>query len=304
MQTQIFKVEQDQVGSRLDNFLLLKLSDKTRSYIKNLIQKGQVLVNDNQLKAGYSLRLNDNVCVSIEDPIPTDINPENIPLDIVYQDDDLAVINKPQGMVVHPSSGCYSGTLVNALMYHMKDLSGINGEIRPGIVHRLDKDTSGLIVIAKNDTSHVNLAEQIQQKTCKRIYQAIVYGVVKQDEGVIETYLNRGHSERKKIFVVRKGEGKLAITHYRVLKRFKGFTLVEYELKTGRTHQIRVHSSYIGHPVVGDPVYCKVEDKFGLKGQLLHAINLSFTHPKTNKFMSFSASLPEYFKNFLNKLEN
>ncbi len=304
MQELIFIVDKADIQQRLDSFLLTKMQDCTRSHIKNMIQNSQVSVNDKTVKAGYSLRQGDRVSVSVLEPVSTDINPENIPLNIVYQDDDLAVINKPQGMVVHPSSGCYSGTLVNALLYCMKDLSGINGEIRPGIVHRLDKDTSGLIIIAKNDKAHVDLAKQIQDKVCKRNYKALVYGSLKQDSGVIQTNLQRGIHERKKIFVVRPNEGKVAITHYKVLTRYKGYTLVEYELKTGRTHQIRVHSTYIGHPIVGDKTYYNQVDKTGLAGQLLHAYKISFYHPTTKQLMEFTCPLPDYFENFINTLQN
>ena len=297
-------IVKDEANIRLDNFVLGKQPNLTRSHIKNLIQSGQVTVNSQIKKAGYMLRQGDIIDVKIPEPQNTDILPENINLDIVYQDKDLAVINKPQGMVVHPASGCYSGTLVNALLYNIKDLSGINGEIRPGIVHRLDKDTSGLIIVAKNDAAHVDLAKQIQQKICKRIYIALVYGNITKDEGTIQTYLGRGKIERKKIFVVRQGEGKLAITNFKVLQRFKGYTLVEYELKTGRTHQIRVHSAYIGHPIVGDKVYFKGEDKTSLKGQLLHAYKISFYQPTTKQLLSFSVPLPNYFENFLQHLKN
>ena len=298
-----FCTESNDKNKRLDMFLLEKLQDKTRSFIKNLIEKGLVTVGGRVVKAGYKLGIGEEIEIEIPDPIPTDILPENIPLNIVYEDSDLMVINKPQGMVVHPASGCYTGTLVNALMYHIKDLSGINGELRPGIVHRLDKDTAGLLLIAKNDMAHVSLAEQIKEKSCKRRYKALVFGNPKDDEGVITTYLNRGFNERKKIFVVREGEGKIAITHYKVIKRFKGYALMEYELKTGRTHQIRVHSQYIGHPVVGDPVYSKVQDKFDLKGQLLVAYNIEFTHPRSGERLSFEIPLPDYFEDVLSKLD-
>ncbi len=298
----IFVIKEEDKGERLDKFLQGRLSDRTRSFIKNLIEKDEVSVNGASVKAGYSLKVNDEIEVNIPEPIPTDVLPEDIPLDIVYEDSDLLVINKPQGMVVHPSSGCYTGTLVNALLYHIKDLSGINGELRPGIVHRLDKDTAGLLLVAKNDFAHASLAEQIKEKSCKRIYNALVFGSLKDDKGNITTYLNRGTNERKKIFVVGPGEGKIAITNYKVLARYKGYTLVEYELKTGRTHQIRVHSSHIGHPVVGDPVYSKVKDNFGLKGQLLVAKKISFAHPRTGEIMSFEIKLPDYFEAVLNKL--
>ncbi len=304
MQQLTFTIDSQDVQQRLDSFLSAKMVELTRSHIKNMIQKDQVVVNGKVVKAGYMLKLGDVVSLDMPEPTCTDINPENIPLDIVYQDQDLAVINKKQGMVTHPSSGCYSGTLVNALLYHIKDLSGINGEIRPGIVHRLDKDTSGLIVIAKNDKAHISLAKQIQDKVCKRNYLALVYGSLKQEEGTIQTNLKRGEHERKKIFVVRPNEGKVAITNYKVKTRYKGYTLVEYELKTGRTHQIRVHSTYIGHPIVGDKTYYKTIDKTGLDGQLLHAYKIGFNHPTTGEFMQFTCPLPDYFEKFLNTLQN
>ena len=292
-------------GIRLDNFVLEKLNDRTRSYIKNLIDNDKVLVNGKVVKAGYKVKENDVVTVEIEDAVSTDIVPEDIPLDIVYEDEDLAVINKKQGMVVHPARGCYSGTLVNAIMHHMNKLSSINGEIRPGIVHRLDKDTSGLIVIAKNDKTHLALQKQIQSKECHRIYRAICLGKFRQEEGVIQNYLARGKTEHQKIFVVREGEGRLAITNYKVLKVSGGFSYVEFELKTGRTHQIRVHSAHLGHPVIGDPLYGRKDDRFNfLNGQLLHAYKLEFTHPTTNEKMEFTADFPEYFKDFLNKFVN
>ncbi len=295
----------DVAGSRLDNFLLEKLNDRTRSYIKTLIDNDKVFVNGKVVKAGYKVKLDDKIEVEIEDVVSTDIVAEDIPLDIVYEDDDLAVINKKQGMVVHPARGYYSGTLVNAIMYHINKLSSINGEIRPGIVHRLDKDTSGLIVIAKNDKAHLDLQKQIQTKECHRVYRAIIYGKFREDEGIIENYLARGKTEHQKIFVVREGEGRLAITKYKILKTVKGFSYVEFELKTGRTHQIRVHASHLGHPIVGDPLYGRKDERFDfLNGQLLHAYKLEFTHPKTKEKMEFVADLPDYFEDFLNKFLN
>ena len=292
-------------GLRLDNYLLQNLNDRTRSYIKNLIDNDKVFVNGKVVKAGYKVKESDKISVEVEDVKPTDILPEDIPLDIVYEDDDLAVINKKQGMVVHPARGCYSGTLVNAIMHHMNKLSSINGEVRPGIVHRLDKDTSGLIVIAKNDKTHLELQKQIQSKECHRIYRAVVYGKFKEDEGVIENYLARGKTEHQKIFVVREGEGRLAITHYKTLKTVKGFSYMEFELKTGRTHQIRVHCSHLGHPIVGDSVYGRKDERFDyLNGQLLHAHKLIFTHPRTKEKMEFVANIPSYFEEFINKFVN
>lgn len=296
-------IDEKDKGTRLDVYVQKIYSDRTRSFIKNLIEKGDITVNGESVKAGFSLRAGDIVDVEVPEPISTDINPENIPLDIVYEDSDLLVINKPQGMVVHPASGCYTGTLVNALLYHIKDLSGINGELRPGIVHRLDKDTAGLLLVAKNDFAHVSLAEQIKEKSCKRIYKAIVQGHLKEKEGQITTYLNRGTNERKKIFVVPMGRGKIAITNYRVLEEFKGYSLVEYELKTGRTHQIRVHSAFIGHPILGDKVYGKPDDKWGLVGQALCACKISFTHPRTGETMTFEVPLPDWFNKVLDDLK-
>lgn len=291
-------ITKDNVGERLDNFLLTQV-DKTRSGIKKLIESGNVQVNGQVVKAGYALRKGDEIVAEVPDPVPTDILPEDIGLDIVYQDDDIAVINKPQGMVVHPSSGCYSGTLVNALLYNIKDLSGINGEIRPGIVHRLDKDTSGLIMIAKNDKAHVELQRQIQDKTCHRIYRALVKGRFP-ESGTITTYIARGHDNRKKMYVVREGEGKIAITDYRSIEYFNKCTYVEFSLRTGRTHQIRVHCAHMGHPIIGDKTYGTAEE--GLAGQLLHAYKIVFVHPSTREMMSFTAPLPRYFQDYLDKL--
>ena len=300
-----FEFTVDVCGARLDNFLLEKLEDRTRSYIKTLIDNDKVFVNDKVVKAGYKVKMGDKISVEIEEVKSTDILAEDIPLDIVYEDEDLAVINKKQGMVVHPARGCYSGTLVNAIMYHMNKLSSVNGEVRPGIVHRLDKDTSGLIVIAKNDKTHLELQKQIQTKECHRIYRAIVHGKFREDEGVIENYLARGKTEHQKIFVVREGEGRLAITKYKTLKTHQGFSYMEFELKTGRTHQIRVHCSHFGHPIVGDPVYGRKDERFDyLNGQLLHAYKLEFTHPTTKEKMEFVAEIPDYFKDFLDKFVN
>ena len=300
-----FEFTVDVCGARLDNFLLEKLEDRTRSYIKTLIDNDKVLVNDKVVKAGYKVKMGDKISVEIEEVKSTDILAEDIPLDIVYEDEDLAVINKKQGMVVHPARGCYSGTLVNAIMYHMNKLSSINGEVRPGIVHRLDKDTSGLIVIAKNDKTHLELQKQIQTKECHRIYRAIVHGKFREDEGVVENYLARGKTEHQKIFVVREGEGRHAITKYKTLKTHQGFSYMEFELKTGRTLQIRVHCSHFGHPIVGDPVYGRKDERFDyLNGQLLHAYKLEFTHPTTKEKMEFVAEIPDYFKDFLDKFVN
>lgn len=294
-----FLVFETDANKRLDIFLLEKFPDRTRSFLKNLIEKEKVFVNDKLVKSGYKLKQNDSISVILPEPELVDIVAENIPIDIVYEDEYLAVINKPQNMVVHPAGSLKSGTLVNALMYHMKSLSSINGEVRPGIVHRLDKDTSGLIVIAKDDKTHLSLQKQIQEKTCHRIYRAVAYGKFNQEEGTIETCLARGRSQHEKIFVVPFGQGRIAITNYKVLDYNKGFSYVEYELKTGRTHQIRVHSSHLNHPIVGDKLYGKKGEKFNLVGQLLHAYKLVFVHPVTGENMEFCAELPDYFQKFL-----
>lgn len=288
------------VKTRLDMFLLDSLKDYTRSFIKNLITDKKVLVNKNPVKAGYILKPNDEVQVEDLAPVETNILPEDIDIDIVYEDKDIVVVNKKQGMVVHPAGKLKSNTLVNALLYKVKDLSGIGGKIRPGIVHRIDKDTSGLLVVAKNDFSHLNLQKQIQNKTCHRVYLAVCYGRFKNGEGDIENYLARGKTRHDKIFVVNKNDGKYAKTHYKELKYNSKFSLVEFTLYTGRTHQIRVHSAYYHHEIVGDKLYGR-EENFNLNGQLLHAYKLEFIHPRTNKKMSFTSKLPDYFEEFLKK---
>jgi len=294
-----FLTEQKDVGKRLDIFLLENFDGCTRSHIKNLIEKKLVKIDEKLItKAGFLLKNGQNIAVDmiLPEQISTEAE-ENVPFEIVYQDKDLAVINKPQGVVVHPSSTTKNGTLVNGLLAHIKDLSGINGQLRPGIVHRLDKDTSGLLVIAKNDFAHVDLAEQIKNKTCHRNYIALLDGNLKNDEGHIETYIKRDPKDRKKMSVQK--DGRLAITDYKVLKRFAKTCLVEFMLQTGRTHQIRVHAKYLGHPVVGDKVYGKEVKE--LNGQLLHAYKLSFTHPRTKKVLTFEIPLPSYFENYLHK---
>lgn len=296
-------VTTEYVGYRLDTFLYELDSEHTRSHYKNEIELGNVLVNGKKVKAGYSLKLNDNVFIKEYIPVEMNLSPENIDIDIVYEDDDLVVINKAQGMVVHPAVGNYSGTLVNALLYHIKNLSGINGVVRPGIVHRLDKDTSGLMVVAKNDKAHVNLSEQIATKTCKRCYIALHDGTPKDKEGVVINYLTRDTKNRLKYMVSKIDDGKYSESHYRVLNKYNGYSLIEWELKTGRTHQIRVHSAYIHHPIVGDTLYNPNPCKFKLDGQLLHSYKLEFTHPTTNKLMQFEIGLPEYFQNIIDKLE-
>ena len=294
-----FEVEENCVGQRLDVYLAEHIEGVSRSLIKNLIDTNKIDVNGKVVKAGYKVCLGDNIVAELPEVEVADILPENIPLNIVYEDDDIVVVNKPQGMVVHPAGKLKTGTLVNALMFHTKNLSGINGKIRPGIVHRIDKDTSGLLVVAKNDFAHTNLQQQIQNKTCHRLYKAVCYGVFQNKKGIIVTDLARGKEHHEMIYVVPKGQGRYAETHYEVVAENRGFSLVKFELKTGRTHQIRVHAKHIGHPVVGDKLYGRKDEKFGLAGQLLHAERLVLTHPRTNERMEFFAPLPDYFEDFL-----
>ncbi len=300
MQTFTFIVSAEDKGERLDSYLAHSLENVTRSRVKNLIEEGVVFIGEKCVtKSGYTLKESDCVLITFDEPTELTAFAEDLPLDIVYEDGDLLVINKAQGMVTHPASGSPSGTLVNALLYHVKDLSGINGVLRPGIVHRLDKDTSGLIMVAKNDKAHLSLSAQIAEKTAKRYYIALVDGNFKEDCGVIEQPIARHRTERKKMAVDK--DGRVAKTAFKILERFKNYTLVEYELFTGRTHQIRVHSSYIHHPVVGDSVYGG-SNKFHLDGQLLHAFRLELTHPSTGQRMSFEAKIPIYFEKVLEKL--
>lgn len=299
-----FFINSENQGERIDKFLSSKLNDISRSYIHKLIEDSNIMVNQNSVNKKYKLSENDMINVKIPKPQELEVVAENIPLDIVYEDNDLLIVNKPKNMVVHPAPGNYSGTLVNALLYHCKNsLSGINGVIRPGIVHRIDKDTSGLLIVAKNDTSHKELAEQIKNHSFTRKYEAIVYGNLKEDTGTINANIARHKTDRKKMAVV-PFLGRNAVTHYTVLKRYGNFTHIKLKLETGRTHQIRVHMSYIGHPVVGDEVYANPKNnpfKF-LKGQCLHAKTIGFIHPTTKEYMEFTSTLPEYFQKALNKL--
>lgn len=288
-------------GQRLDVYLSELLDDWTRSSIKRQIDDGGVLVNGKQVKAGYMLREGDEVAIAfVEDHRLDDVIPENIPLNIVYEDDDIVVVDKPQGMVVHPAPGSYNGTLVNALLFKFGAMSDVNGKIRPGIVHRIDKDTSGLLVVAKNNKAHESLAKQIAVHSCFRRYIALLEGNVKNDEGTIKTCIARDTRDRKKMAVA--SDGREAVTHYKVLERYDGYTLMYFQLETGRTHQIRVHSKYMGHPIVGDKTYGYAKQKFALNGQLLHARELELTHPTTGERMSFFAEIPDYFSNVLKKL--
>lgn len=287
-----------EAGNRLDK-ALADLTDLSRSQANDAIKNGRILVNGQAKKAKYTVQVDDLISYELPEEEVLEYQAENIPLDIVYQDDDVAVVNKPQGMVVHPSAGHSSGTLVNALMYHIKDLSSINGVVRPGIVHRIDKDTSGLLMIAKNDKAHNTLAAELKDKKSLRKYLAIVHGNLPNDRGVIEAPIGRSDKDRKKQAVTAKG--KPALTRFQVLERFGDYTLVELTLETGRTHQIRVHMAYIGHPVAGDPLYGPRKTLKG-HGQFLHAQTLGFTHPKTGETMTFSAPVPAIFQETLEQL--
>lgn len=286
---------------RLDVFVA-ENSGLTRSHAQKLLAQGAVTVDGKQVsKTSFAVKEGSAVSVNLPEEIPLDVVAQDIPLDIVYEDGDLAVINKQQGLTVHPANNVFTDTLVNALLFHIKDLSGINGVLRPGIVHRLDKDTSGLLVIAKNDAAHVELQRQIQCKECRRIYVALLEGVLKQDEGVVDMPIGRSKSDRKKMDIV--PDGRSAQTHFAVLKRYDNYTLCKFELKTGRTHQIRVHAKYLGHPVVGDKTYGYKNCRWNLNGQLLHAETLIFTHPTTRRLLEFSAPLPDYFQKVLDILD-
>lgn len=288
--------------ARADVFLSEMLGG-TRSSVKKLFESCFVLIDGKPAKPSQSVSAGARAEVTLPDAVSCEAKPEDIKIDIVYEDNFLAVINKPQGMTVHAGNGNTEGTLVNALLFHLDSLSGINGVIRPGIVHRIDKDTSELLVVAKNDAAHLSLAKQIEEKTCRRTYIALLEGNLKNDCGTVTTYIGRDSKDRVKMAVVEPNRGKLAITDYTVLKRYKeGYTLCRFDLHTGRTHQIRVHARYLSHPVVGDPVYGVKKQKFSLNGQLLHAWKLQFIHPATNEEVSFEAPLPDYFIAVLNKL--
>ncbi|MBQ7504060.1 MAG: RluA family pseudouridine synthase [Ruminococcus sp.] len=299
-----FIIDSENAGVRIDKFLSDEIEELTRSALVNLITNGNVKVNNKEVSKNYKLKSGDNIAVSVPEPVEYEAEAENIPLDIVYEDNDLLVVNKPKGMVVHPAAGNYTGTLVNALLYHCKDnLSGINGVLRPGIVHRIDKDTSGLLLVAKNDKAHKSLAEQIKEHSLTREYEAIVFGNIKDDSGVIDAPIGRHHSDRKKMAVTDKNS-KNAVTHYKVLERLKGYTYIKFKLETGRTHQIRVHCAYIGHPVSGDKVYGVKNEKTNMESQCLHARKIGFIHPSTGEYMEFVSDLPNYFSDYLIKLRN
>lgn len=301
MEQKEFTIGEEHKDLRIDVYLSNNFEDKSRSYIQNLIEEGKITVNGNFKKSNYKLRVNDKVQVEVPDPVALDVKPQEIPLNILYEDKDVIVVNKPQGMIVHPASGVYEGTLVNALLNHCKDLSGINGVTRPGIVHRIDKDTSGVLVVAKNDYAHNKLAKQLKDHSMTRTYVALTEGVFKQDSGTVDAPLARHPQERIKIAVVK--DGRNAVTHYKVLERYKSNSLIECRLETGRTHQIRVHMAHIGHPLVGDPVYGFNKQRFKLEGQMLHAKILGFIHPTKEEYMEFEAEIPEYFLSVLKTLK-
>ena len=305
-ETMSFLVPPEADGERLDKWLSRQDSlGLTRSSLQNRMEHGDVTVNGRTVSKNYRQKAGDTILVTLPEPESLELQPENIPLDILYEDDDVLIVNKPKGMVVHPSAGHYSGTLVNAIMNHCKDsLSGINGQIRPGIVHRIDMDTTGSLIVCKNDESHVNIAEQIKEHTVNRIYVGIVCGNVTEDEGTIEGAIGRHPVDRKKMAVNEKN-GKPAITHYKVLERFGNYTYMQFQLETGRTHQIRVHMASIGHPLLGDTLYSSGRSPFKhLQGQTLHAKTIGFVHPKSGEYMEFSAPLPEYFDNLLKLLKS
>lgn len=303
MQTITITITEDMAEERIDKCIHEVIDNFSRSFIQKLIKESNVLVNQKTIKPNYVAKTDDIVVMQIPDAIEPDILPEDIPLDILYEDEDILIVNKPKDMVVHPAAGHNSGTLVNAIMFHCKDnLSGINGVLRPGIVHRIDKDTTGSLIICKNDFSHNAIAEQLKVHSITRKYRAIVHGRIKDDEGTIDAPIGRHPNDRKKMAVNYKN-GKNAITHYKVLERFDKYTYVECQLETGRTHQIRVHMTSIGHPLLGDSVYSNTKSPFHLSGQTLHAMIIGFIHPRTEEYVEFEAPLPEYFQQLLAKMK-
>lgn len=301
METYFFIIQENQ-QMRLDKYLAEQFPEQTRSYLQKLIKDGEVLVNGKKVKTGYQLSCGDEVSVNIPEPKELDVEAQEMDLNIVYEDEDVILINKPKGMVVHPAPGHTTDTLVNGLLYHCKGhLSVINGVARPGIVHRIDRDTTGILIVCKNDMSHNSIAEQLKVHSITRKYRALVHGNLKTDQGTIEGAIGRHPVDRKKM-AINERNGKPAVTHYTVLERFGNYTLIECQLETGRTHQIRVHMSAIGHPLVGDEVYGPAKCPFKLQGQCLHAMVLGFVHPRTGEYMEFSAELPEYFEALLKKL--
>ncbi|MFZ5644421.1 MAG: RluA family pseudouridine synthase [Bacillota bacterium] len=301
-QIQCFTVSEESAGQRLDIFLSGESPQLSRSHIQKLISSGMVDINGNPEKASFKLKKGDSVVLRIPPPVELVVEPEPIILDIYFEDSDVVVVNKPRGMVVHPAEGNYTGTLVNALLYHCRDLSGINGVMRPGIVHRLDKDTSGLLMVAKNDSAHFDLARQLSERKVERRYLAMVHGIINNERGTINAPIGRHPRDRQKM-AVEPRNGKPAVTHYRLIHCTGGYSFIELKLETGRTHQIRVHMAHLGYPVVGDPKYGPAKNKFGLEGQFLHAAVLGFTHPRSSKVMTFEAPLPEELQEVLDSLQ-
>lgn len=303
-------INDEHTGSRIDKYLSDIFPEFSRTYIQKLIKDGCVILNNNTagnkpVKSNYRLSGGDILDITLPEPYVPDIKPENIPIDIVYDDDDIIVVNKPKNMVVHPAPGHYGGTLVNALMYlYGNNLSGINGVMRPGIVHRIDKDTTGLLIVCKNDKSHRNIAAQLSEHSINRKYHAIVCGTIKEDEGTIDKNIGRNHNDRKKMAVVSNNEGKHAVTHYKVLERYNKYTYIECSLETGRTHQIRVHMAYIGHPLLGDTTYGYSKQPFKTDGQVLHAKSIGIIHPSTGKYIEFDSDIPPYFREILRILHS
>ena len=295
-----FIINEDLAKTRLDKALKSLLPDKSRSYLSKCIEEGKIFVNGKISNQSYIVKLNDEITFDDIEQKELDLEAKDMNLDIVYEDEDVAIVNKPKGMVVHPAAGNYENTLVQGLLYELDDLATINGVVRPGIVHRIDKDTTGLLMIAKNDKASLSLTEQLKNHSCKRRYQALVYGTITENRGKINAPIGRSKDDRKKMAVVK--DGKPAVTHFTVIERYKGFTLIECELETGRTHQIRVHLEYIGHPLVGDNTYGR-RKVIGDQGQFLHAKIIGFNHPTTNEWMEFNSELPDYFIRHLNTLE-
>jgi 23S rRNA pseudouridine1911/1915/1917 synthase len=303
LEIQKFIVDDMDEGQRLDVYIANQLDHLSRSFIQKLIEQGNIQINGSKdIVKKYKVLENDEIEVEIPDPELLKVEAEDIPVDIVYEDEDVVIVNKPQGMVVHPAPGNYKGTLVNALLYHCKNLSSINGVIRPGIVHRIDKDTSGLLMVAKNDKAHRSLAEQLKEHSINRIYVAMVHGNIKEERGTINAPIGRHPVDRMKMAVVDRN-GKNAVTHFRVLERYGEYSFIEAKLETGRTHQIRVHMSYIHHPLVGDPIYGQKKEKFYTEGQMLHAQTIGFIHPSTGEYMEFHADIPEHFRKIMITIE-
>lgn len=302
MEKHCFTADIEHEDQRIDRYLTEMLPEQSRSFFQKLIRDGFVMVNHIIVKVNYRLKTGDVIEIDIPDAVPTEIVPENIPLDILYEDDDLLIVNKPKGMVVHPAVGHSTGTLVNAIMYHCQgNLSGINGEIRPGIVHRIDKDTTGSLIICKNDEAHRNIAEQIKEHSVTRRYVGVVAGTFSEESGTVEGAIGRHPNDRKRMTINEKN-GKPAVTHYRVLQTLKGASFMEFELETGRTHQIRVHMASISHPLLGDTVYGNSKNPYKLQGQALHARTIGFIHPTTGEYIEVSAPIPEYMTELMRKL--